>query len=710
MDARSSYSGSLVEIPSNVHPSDQRVAAIREYKSIQEQMVENFRACLLATYIKNEPGASERQMETFLEDGTLRKSLITRWRETSIHAMKSEKLLFWEQFKIRSLNFDKLKLDSKAIAQLFDAPLLQVDNPNSNAREYVISKNGDTILEFGNKGPEGYPILQFRVSSHHLAESSPFFSEMLFPKESVYSKGPSLERRLPTPPARHVSKDGIEVKVYRMPQIELNKHEALTIVLHAAHGHNVKVPRNIELPVFVSVAEVCLKYQCTSPLELHVEHRWLPPLLAKAGEDSPDGLLLIGYAFGHRELFSRASKSAILDSLDDEEIDEKELWPQIVKDKIKTIRAAKLAQIHECCRTALQDYFKPPTDSIGSVRKSSVGSLELTARPRCPKGSHLCDATNLGWLMLVYNELHVLPTLMDKVGFPGLPQPPRRSLKGLVNSLRLMPSAPQVNEVHAGVCDYAPAFRSQIDDIYNSIAGLTLHDITGRWGWALSKGHHGPGDHIDEFELPADNNIANGASTIISSERMSLATHDSDDVIEVVPRRPGSNSSSYSPTNTTFSTPKSYPSRPPHLTIPTTNHNNKESKNLTSDIPKLTSPPPSNSPPPPDDQDLYDASPPFTPFNSEPVMSAEEANEYLYNYDQSSTSLHEMKNPPGDSQKVLLEALEKAGGKPDVSRRAEDKVRSLEVDEEKVLREEKEGVLGLGLGVGDAGNCFEGSQ
>lgn len=700
MDARSSYSGSLVEIPSNVHPNDQRVAAIREYKSIQEQMVENFKACLLATYIKNEPGASERQMETFLEDGMLRKSLIARWRETSIHAMKSEKLLFWEQFKIRSLNFDKLKLDLKAIARLFDAPNLEVDNTNSNVREYVISKNGDTILEFCNKGPEGYPKLQFRVSSHHLAESSPFFAEMLLPKKSIFFRTPPMEGRLPAPPARHIGKDGTEVKVYRMPQIELNKHEAMTIVLHAAHGHNVKVPRHIEFPVFVSVAEVCLKYQCTSPLELHVEHRWLPPLLAKAGEDSPDGLLLIGYAFGHRELFTRTSKSAILDSLDDEEIQEMELWPQPVKDKIKAIRAAKLAQIHDCCKTALQDYFKPPADTIGSVRKSSVGSLELTTTPRCPKRSRLCDATNLGWLMLVYNELHVLPSLMDKVGFPGLPQPPRRSLKGLVNSLRLMPSAPQVNEVHTGVCDYAPAFRSAIDDIYNSITGLTLFDITGRWGWALSKNDHGPGEHLQDMtELPADSDIAKRPSTIFSGA--SLVTQESDDLIEIIPGRPVSNSSSYSPTNTTFPAPKPNPSRPPHLTIPLSD---KESKILTSDKQKLTSPPPSNSPPPPDDQDLYDASPPFTPFNSEPVMSAEEANEYLYGYDQSSTSLPEMTPPPGDSQKVLLGDLERAGGKPEVSRRAlvlgvgEDKVRSLEVDEEKVLREEKEGVLGVGCG------------
>ncbi|CAG8957700.1 hypothetical protein HYFRA_00000035 [Hymenoscyphus fraxineus] len=703
IDTRSSHSGSLAEVASNPHPNDQRVAAIREYQSIQENMAENFRACLLATYLKNEPGASEQQMEVFLEDGTLRKSLIARWRETSIHAMKSEKLLFWEQFKIRSLNFDKLKLDLQAIAQLFDAPNLDAANPNTIVREFVISENGDTILEFGNKGPEDYPTLKFRVSSHHLAESSPFFAEMLLPKPS-YTRNNSTDGQFPGPPIRILNKDGTEVKVYRMPQIELNRHEALTMVLHAAHGHNTKVPRHIDFPVFVSVAEVCLRYQCTSPLELHVEHRWLPPLLTNtnASENSPEGLLLISYAFGHRELFTRMSKIAILDALDDEEIQENELWPQLVKDKIKNIRAAKLAQIHECCTKALRDYLNPPMHLSDNARKSSVGSLEMTTTPRCPKRSHLCDATNLGWLMMVYNELHILPNLMDKVDFSGLPQPPRRSLKRLVNSLRLMPSAPQVNEVHSGVCDYAPSLRSAIDDIYNSITGLTLHDVTGRWGWALSKNDHGPGEHLREvIELPCDSDVTNRPSTIFS-ERMSIVTQDSEDLIEVVRGRPLSTGSSYSPTNTTASThfpaPKPPPARP-QIFIPFTDNNIdiRESKILTSDKPKLTSPPPSTSPPRPADEedDLYDSSPPFQ------VMSTEEANEYLYNYNSlSSSSL-----PPGDNQKVLLMDLERAGGKPRVSRRGfvgmereADKARTVVVDEEKVLREEKEGVLGVGCG------------
>jgi hypothetical protein len=86
--------------------------------------------------------------------------------------------------------------------------------------------------------------------------------------------------------------------------------------------------------------------------------------------------------------------------------------------------------------------------------------------------------------MLVFNELGILPVVMDTVNrqYPFVKS--NKSIVALVNSLWRMPSAPQV---HSGICDYAPNFRSAINDIYNSITGLTLEDITGIKGWALSK-------------------------------------------------------------------------------------------------------------------------------------------------------------------------------------------------------------------------------
>ncbi|EPE35029.1 hypothetical protein GLAREA_10724 [Glarea lozoyensis ATCC 20868] len=695
-DARSSCSGSLMEAPSNTNPGDQRLAAIQEYKGILEQMVDNFRTCLLITYAKNEPDASEEQKRAFLDDMKVRKGLIMKWRDASIHAMKSEKLLYWEQFKIRSLNFDRLKLDLLAISKISDTPepTFDGDTASQNIREYVIARQGDTILEFENKSVEGCQVLRFRVSSHLLAESSPFFAQMLLPQPPGAICPVDMDNQLPGPAGRHVCKDGIEVKIYRMPQIEMNVHESLTILLHAAHMHNNKVPRQIDFPVFVSIAEVCLRYHCTAPLELQVEYQWLPQWIHMASDNSPDGLLLISYTFGLRRLFSRMSKSAILNSLDDDEIQSRETWPQAIRDKIRAVRGAKIAQINDRCTKALEEYFRPPIEHMD--RKSSVGSLQLTAKPRCPKGQHLCDATNLGWLMLVYNELRVLPSLMNEVGFQSLPKPPRRSLKALVDSLRLMPSAPQV---HDGVCDYAPAFRSAIDDIYNSVRGLTFKEVSGKDGWGLSK-HAGPDDSEDDLheivELPGNvrkattsrirTHVSEGPSDEVG--RMlgtSNLSDDSDDLIE--------EDQAVSTSNSPFSGGSRGLSLP-HIAIP----REKEEKFLAIEKSELASPlsPLSGGE---GDDDLYNASPlvpSFTQGAGEIEMSAEEAHRILWPDDEyAGPDTH-----PEENEKVLLDDIKRFGGKPkanicQASARAEDKAKV--VADGKHLRDEKDKTLGLGL-------------
>lgn len=479
LDTRSSHSGSITETSLPFHVNDQWLGAIHEYKALQEGMLENLRTSLLATYKAYEPDATDRQLEAFLADKVHRKNLIIKWRDTSVHRMKSEKLLFWEQYKIRSLNFDKLKLDLQAVENLFEVAD-SGEAPNMAIREYVIARNGDAVLEFANAASEIHPILRFRVSSHLLAEASLLFYYIFSPRQQGKDAPLDMIADLPPSPRRDICKDGMEVKVYRMPQIELNQHESLTILLHAAHMHKQKVPREIEFAVFVSIADVCVRYRCTSPIELQVEYQWLPQWTHVTGDEYRDGLLLIGYAFGDQGIFKRMSKTAILNAVDEAEIESKTHWPQAVREKVKAVRAAKLAQIHACCTNAIEEYFRPPLDHTD--RRSSVGSLTLTTVPRCPRGSHLCDATNLGWLMLVYNELRVLPNIIKSVDFHDLPKAPRRSLKELVDCLRLMPSAPQV---HSGVCDYAPSFRSAISDIYNSVSGLSLRDFGSRRG--LSK-------------------------------------------------------------------------------------------------------------------------------------------------------------------------------------------------------------------------------
>jgi hypothetical protein len=436
-------------------------------------MHDTLRNHILSVFKEYRPDSTESQAKEFLANKELRKGVIANWRQVSIHRMMSEKLLFWEQFRIRSLNFHTLTQDIQAIEQLFD-----VADPgtseNIRIREYVISRDGDTILEFANGASEAQPILRYRVSSHLLAASSALFSHIFSPQHRADTALDMVDD-LPPAPTKHTCEDRVEVKVYRMPQFEVNDNEALTILLDAAHMHKHEIPKEIDFPTFVSIAEVCLRYRCVPvPIEFEVEYRWLPQWRHMAADESSgrDGFLLISYVFGARALFTRLTKSAILNAVDDAEIESKTLWPQPIRDRIKAIRVAKMAQINACCTNAISEYLRPPQDSTD--RSASVGSLTLTTVPRCPRRSHLCDATNLGWLMLVYNELRFLSTIMINTGFNDLPESPRRSLKEQLDILRLMPSAP---EVHSGVCDYAPAFRSAISDIYNSISGLVLEEV-----------------------------------------------------------------------------------------------------------------------------------------------------------------------------------------------------------------------------------------
>ncbi|KAL2062261.1 hypothetical protein VTL71DRAFT_6527 [Oculimacula yallundae] len=500
VDATSSISDPLIRTCVPSQDSEQCLSAVKEYQLTQESLLGNIQSSLKATYKVYEWDASDKQFQGVLSDKVLRKNFIDKWSEESPRRPKSEKHLFWEHYRIRFLNSDQLKLDLQFIKSLFGEA---EDGQAMAIREYIIAKDGDTILEFANAASESHPILRFRVSSHLLAAASPFFRQFLSPQKSGSGLLLEMIGELPPPPSRYTCKDGIETKVFQMPQLELNNNKALSLLFHAVHMHNSKISRQIDFQTFVSIAEVCLRYQCTAPLELQVEYQWLPQHVHTIGDDNnTDGLLLISYAFGLRRIFTRVSKSAISNATSDEEIQGKTMWPQAVRDKIKAIRAAKMAQIQVCCTAALGEYFRTPPGTGDGLSKG--GSLQMTSQTRCPKGSHVCDATNLGWIMLVYNELRILPTILKDAGSLNLPALPQRSFRELIECLRRMPSAPQV---HSGVCDYVAAFRSNIDDIYNSVRGLTLYDVSGKNGWALSKHANAPENRLDDYGDQVENDV-----------------------------------------------------------------------------------------------------------------------------------------------------------------------------------------------------------
>lgn len=476
---------------------DKWLTVIHDFKAYQQLLLENIRTSITSVYQVYEPDATIPQEESLFEDLTFRNIAISKMQNTVLPSTAPRTPIDW-QYEARFSNYDLLKVDLRRMEDLC-AVARTGKNQNIAIREYDIAVNGDTILEFSNASSEVHPVLRFRVSSHMLTEASPYFARIF---RSSYSEPESpLEQleKLPSAPLKQICRDGAEVKVYRMPQLEFNKWESLTTLLQAAHMHNDKIPREVRFEEFVSIAEVCLRYQCTGPLEMSVEYRWLPAWIHKANEDLPSGFLLISYVFGLRRLFNRTSKSMILNISSDAEIESNELWPIDIKEKIRVIREAKLSQVYAACLNAVQEYVQQP--NVGLAGPESA----LTSVPKCPRGLHQCDATNLGWLMLVYNELGIFNVIMNANNGQSLAISPQRSINGLVSHLRLMPSPPQM---HSGVCNYAPAFRNALDDIYNSIKGLTFLEVSGKAGWALSKRHGNiaqtfEGHPQGVFELPA---------------------------------------------------------------------------------------------------------------------------------------------------------------------------------------------------------------
>ncbi|KAH6885274.1 hypothetical protein B0T10DRAFT_92108 [Thelonectria olida] len=510
-DTRSSFSGrSLAEVVSGSATkeplnNDAWLNAIRDWKTYLEALTEAFMISLADTYRSYERDATQEMIDALFASKRFRKEAVSRMRNASVTRVMSADPQFFPRYEIRFRNFERVKQELLEIRQLLQAGESGI-SPDRTLEEFPIAPRGDAILEFANISPESSPndpALRFRVSSHMLSETSPIFARMFSGRSSslrLYDDEDILAQ-LPAPPTKYICKDGTEARLYRMPQRELNRQSALEILLHAAHMHNERVPREVTFEQFVAIAECCMRYKSTSPLELIVEHRWLPQWMHKGADDMPDGLLVISYAFGLRQLFSRMSKTAILNLVDEKELQTKP-WPQKIKDKVWAVRCAKVAQVHACCVSTAQEYLRPPSGTpteelealpVSDPRSAANATVTpLTSIPRCPKGSHWCDATNLGWLMLVYNEMNLLPHLMRPNVLCHMPetQAPKRSLAQIVDTLRRIPTAP--TPVHRGVCDPSPTFRSAINDIYNSVLGLTLFDISGKsHGWALSKHREG---------------------------------------------------------------------------------------------------------------------------------------------------------------------------------------------------------------------------
>ncbi|KAG9252536.1 uncharacterized protein F5Z01DRAFT_638404 [Emericellopsis atlantica] len=518
-DHRSSFSGrSLTEVVTgsagrSTHVNDNALSIVRDWRIYLESLAESFKQNLADTYRKFETDANTEKIEALFNNKRYRKEAVNRMRNASVTRVMSADPQFEMQFpryEIRFRNYEKVKQDlieTRALVQAGESGI----SPDRECEDIAIAPLGDAILEFANLSPEAVgtePVVRFRVNSQVLAPTSPIFARM-FPQHHQsppMHDDDDIHMHLPPPATRYLCRDGSEARLYRMPQVETNRWRSLEILLYAAHMRADKIPREVEFEQFVAIAECCLRYKCTSPLELIVEHRWLPQCIHNGGDDMADGMLAISYAFGLQSIFTRVSKSAILNLVDESDLHSKP-WPQKIKNKIWAVRCAKVAQVYACCTSAIQEYIRRPSrnlaDEVPPITPSALRSSTLhpaslpkpapsvlSTTPRCPKGSHWCDAGNLGWIMLVYNELNVLSQIVRPNVLTHLPesmQQPSQSLAQILETLRRTPSP--LSPIHrGGVCDPSPAFRAAVNDVFNSISGLTLHDVSGKsHGWALTK-------------------------------------------------------------------------------------------------------------------------------------------------------------------------------------------------------------------------------
>lgn len=352
------------------------LATIREWRDLLQKLLEAHRTSLLETYQAYEREVTPEMIQMLLLNSQFRSEAIYKMRNSPFFKSFSIAPAYWPKYEARFRNYDNLQGtidDTDRLLRWAEGEFHEggeeeeeegereeergngeKDNHRAAVYEYTtIAPRGDTILEFTNhhdtpsheNDEDDGLVLRFRVSSHMLAETSPFFARQFShraqgsvtleepPSDYVKPYNMAHEGLSPLPPPRKVIfPDGTEAKLYSIPQPELNREGGLTILLHAAHMQHDKVPRAITFEQFVAVAEVCLRYECTSPLEVFVEHVWLPAWMDKAAENYPDGLLLISYVFGLRTLFKRMSKTVIMNLVDEEQL-RRSPWPHKVKER-----------------------------------------------------------------------------------------------------------------------------------------------------------------------------------------------------------------------------------------------------------------------------------------------------------------------------------------------------------------------------------------
>jgi hypothetical protein len=173
---------------------------------------------MLAVLKEYQPDSTEKQAKQFLASKELRKGIIAHWREISLRKMISEKLLFWEHFRIRSLNFHALTLDILAVEKLFLA-IQPGTSGITDIHETVASESDQPMLHaLATRGDEAWPLrLSIACGSGtDLSHTRDEDENMAAKRDSGASIGNSflmIARSFPTPPSFQTSQELWEASI-----------------------------------------------------------------------------------------------------------------------------------------------------------------------------------------------------------------------------------------------------------------------------------------------------------------------------------------------------------------------------------------------------------------------------------------------------------------------------------------------------------------
>jgi hypothetical protein len=146
--------------------------------------------------------------------------------------------------------------------------------------------------------------ITYRVSSHQLCSSSPFFRAMLGPQSS-FAEASGL-RRHQSSSATSTATDS-NGSLFRITAEEEHDPAALATVLYVLHGRAEHVPEFVAFENLLQIAIICDYYDCAVAMRPWDE-TWMSSLRSLSSNPGYESWLFIAWVFGDQDIFGRMTQ------------------------------------------------------------------------------------------------------------------------------------------------------------------------------------------------------------------------------------------------------------------------------------------------------------------------------------------------------------------------------------------------------------------